>query len=361
MIEERSEREEETTAITEIPSILTAIAPEELLSQEEKECWHTMAELKKKAISHFLSASKLGHIESMTQLGLIYQVLGYYNQAQWWYIQAVTKGNNGKAMNLLGNLYMEGKGGNQDMAESVIWYCRAVKQGHAAACNNLGMCYEMGIGGLEKDTFKAVELFNQAAEGGSYLGMSNLAYLLACDALQGLSSIPIISTSGGTFSGTLNCIVATTNQAGGESCSYKRNEISSSKLKSEMNAQLRKAVNLFRRAADAGIQDASYQLGRLYSQGVGLPLDPVAAFVNFEVAAGMGHIIASTCCADMLYSGIGCTKDPSEAAILYKYAARVGSDASSMNALGIMYEEGIGIEQNWQTSHRWYLQGAEVS
>ncbi len=235
------------------------------------------------------------------------------------------------------------------MAEIIIFYRRAAKQGHAAACNNLGMCYEMGIGGLEKDIFKAVELYDQAAEGGSYVGMSNLGYLLACNALQSLSLVSI-STSG-TVSGTFG---GGANQAGG-----KRNKVSP-KLKSEMNTQLRKAANLFRRAADAGVQDASYQLGKLYGQGFGLPLDPVASFDNFKVAADLGHVDASTCCADMLYSGIGCVKDPSAAAELYKYAARVGSDASAMNALGIMYEEGIGVEQNWQTAQHWYLKGAEV-
>jgi TPR repeat protein len=33
-----------------------------------------------------------------------------------------------------------------------------------------------------------------------------------------------------------------------------------------MVAQLKEASELFRRAADAGIADASYQLGRLYEQ-----------------------------------------------------------------------------------------------
>lgn len=53
----------------------------------------------------------------------------------------------------------------------------------------------------------------------------------------------------------------------------------------ESTAQLREAADLFRRAADSGIGDASYQLGRLYQQGLGIPLDPVAAFDNFLAAA----------------------------------------------------------------------------
>lgn len=50
-------------------------------------------------------------------------------------------------------------------------------------------------------------------------------------------------------------------------------------------AQLREASDLFRRAAESGISDASYQLGMLYQQGLGIPVDPVAAFENFLVAA----------------------------------------------------------------------------
>lgn len=58
----------------------------------------------------------------------------------------------------------------------------------------------------------------------------------------------------------------------------------------EMTAQLREAADLFRRAADSGIADASYQLGRLYQQGLGIPLDPVAAFENF-LAAAEGSVV----------------------------------------------------------------------
>lgn len=58
-------------------------------------------------------------------------------------------------------------------------------------------------------------------------------------------------------------------------------------------AQLREAADLFRRAADNGVMDASYQLGRLYQQGLGIPVDPVAAFENFLVAAE-GRVVHPT-------------------------------------------------------------------
>jgi TPR repeat protein len=42
-------------------------------------------------------------------------------------------------------------------------------------------------------------------------------------------------------------------------------------------------------------------------QGLGMPVDPVAAFEHYRCAAELGsHPRAAACCGDMLYSGIGC-------------------------------------------------------
>ncbi len=129
--EECSEGEEEETMakMTEIPLILAL--PEALSSNEDTKYWQTIAELKKKAISQFLSASKLGHVESMTQLGLIYQDLGYYDHAREWYEEAVCKGNNAKAKNLLGNLFMVGNSGKSKLGRDYYFL---------QACSKAGPC-----------------------------------------------------------------------------------------------------------------------------------------------------------------------------------------------------------------------------
>jgi TPR repeat protein len=41
-------------------------------------------------------------------------------------------------------------------------------------------------------------------------------------------------------------------------------------------------------------------------QGLGMPVDPVAAFEHYRGAADAGHVTAAACCAHMLFSGVGC-------------------------------------------------------
>ncbi|CAN0201994.1 unnamed protein product, partial [Hapterophycus canaliculatus] len=48
---------------------------------------------------------------------------------------------------------------------AVKWFRLAARQGFPQACQNLGICYQAGVG-VEKDLPKALELFRQAVEGG---------------------------------------------------------------------------------------------------------------------------------------------------------------------------------------------------
>ena len=47
------------------------------------------------------------------------------------------------------------------------------EQGHAGAQNNLGYCYENGIG-VKKDVKEAVKLYHKAAEQGHTIAQNNL-------------------------------------------------------------------------------------------------------------------------------------------------------------------------------------------
>ena len=50
-----------------------------------------------------------------------------------------------------------------------------------------------------------------------------------------------------------------------------------------------KAARYWQRAAEHGIDDAQYQLGLLYTQGIGVPQDPDTAADWYEAAALQGH------------------------------------------------------------------------
>ena len=51
----------------------------------------------------------------------------------------------------------------KDAAQAVVWYRKAAKQGHAAAQNNLGVCFLEG-NGVEQDAAQAWAWWEKAAE-----------------------------------------------------------------------------------------------------------------------------------------------------------------------------------------------------
>jgi TPR repeat protein len=70
------------------------------------------------------------------------------------------------------------------------------------------------------------------------------------------------------------------------------------------------AVRLFRSAATAGLDDAQYALGVVYSTGRGAPLDSSTAARWFQSAAEQGHVQAELQLGLMYREGRGVARDP---------------------------------------------------
>ena len=71
---------------------------------------------------------------------------------------------NGEAMGRVGDYYFHGKIGlQQDMAEGVKWFHRALEAGCGNAAYDLGLCYYHGDG-VDKDVDEALQCFQKAAE-----------------------------------------------------------------------------------------------------------------------------------------------------------------------------------------------------
>ena len=85
---------------------------------------------------------------------------------------------NGEAMHLVGNYYFHGKNGlQQDKAEGLKWYHRAVEAGDGHAAFYIGRCYLEGDG-VEKDHGKAFQYYQKAAELGFIPSFALIGYLL---------------------------------------------------------------------------------------------------------------------------------------------------------------------------------------
>ncbi len=75
-------------------------------------------------------------------------------------------------------MYDEGKGVAKDDYKAVELYRKSCNSGNAKGCNNLGVMYETGKGGLPVDYKKAIKLYRKACNMGIASACTNLGNLL---------------------------------------------------------------------------------------------------------------------------------------------------------------------------------------
>ncbi len=89
--------------------------------------------------------------------------------------QAADVGNT-RAMNILGDLYYDGRGVPQEYGRAREWYQKAADAGNVSAMTNLGWLYEKGMG-VTQDYSKAREWYQKAADAGNADAKEALAHL----------------------------------------------------------------------------------------------------------------------------------------------------------------------------------------
>jgi len=134
-----------------------------------------------------------------------------------------------------------------------------------------------------------------------------------------------------------------------------------------------RAVELYRRAANAGSSDGMFLLARAYTSGKGVGrADPAQARAWLERAAAAGNLEAKASLtqqafgankqpgqesADAAYAAFG-RKDYAQSAALYRRAAEQGN-TYAMVSLGTHHRQGLGVALGLNESARWYRAAAE--
>jgi len=147
-------------------------------------------------------------------------------------------------------------------------------------------------------------------------------------------------------------------------------------------------------AARRGDKDAQFRIGTRFLNGGGLDGGAAPAARWFAKAAGQGHIEAQFMLASMLERGAGVAKDEAKAVALYRQAATSGHVqamhnlgtlllknetaqsyreaaswferaaeaglADSQYNLALLYEHGLGIEQDLWRAYQWYIRAAKL-
>ncbi len=153
-------------------------------------------------------------------------------------------------------------------------------------------------------------------------------------------------------------------------------------------------LEMLESAARHGDKDAQFRIGTRFLNGGGLEGGETAAARWFAKAAGQGHIEAQYMLASMLERGAGVAKDEAKAIELYRQAATAGHVqamhnlgtlllnnetpqsyreaaswferaaeaglADSQYNLALLYEHGLGIEQDLSRAYQWYIRAAKL-
>ncbi len=115
-------------------------------------------------------------------------------------------------------------------------------------------------------------------------------------------------------------------------------------------------ADLYRRA-EAGNNQAMFELGWDYEGGKGVPKDQRQAVVWYRKAAEAGNNKAMTNLGDLYNEGHGVPQDAQKAKEWYEKGAAAGN-ADAMNSLGGYYGQGVGVPKDYQKAKEWYEKGA---
>lgn len=232
------------------------------------------------AVRRFPNSSRL-----IYQLGRAYYGAKNYDAALTQFRNAADRGY-AAGQALLGAMYGNGQGVQQDYAQAVAWSRKAADQGLALAQTNLGIMYEKGQG-VPQDYTQALAWYRKAADQGY------------ATAEFGLGTI------------------------------YQRGE--------GLPQDYAQAVAWYRKAADQGYGAAQSNLGIMFERGQGVPQDYTQAVEWYRKAADRGNAVAQNNLGIMYEEGQGVSQDHTLAVEWYRKAANqeLTSAKENLTRLGV--------------------------
>jgi TPR repeat protein len=208
------------------------------------------------------------------------------------------------AQTLIAEIYSTGLGVRRDIIKATEWYGKAADQNVPEAQFRLAMILLDG-GDEFGDPERSFSLMEQAANSGHRMAQFNFAQMLT-------SRDP--STRG-----------------------------------------LTRAVEYYRKAAEAGLADAQYAMAQVYRFGSGGErIDAAQSRKWLELAAAQNFDTAQIELGTLLVEGEGGTPDPKAGFSWLMRAASAGNPAAQ-NRVAKLYRAGVGVEPDRVTAVAWYL------
>ena len=306
----------------------------------------------------FLELAEQGVVKAQYKLGLIYGkgkgVAKDYSKAFKWWNLAAEKGN-GKAQTNLGWMYEMGKGVPKNAQKAANWYQLASNQGFAKAQEKLNLLLNKTkeFKNLKEKSSKEIkdlqtinaalnsELNQIKSENAKAIEATNQANAKAEQ--EQLASISDnhseLNTGSVSFRGDALDVASYSEDTFTEVGDYIND---SDRLHEAINSLDKKefvtAHQLFLDLADKGIAEAQINLGMMFESGQGVPQDFNEAIRWYRLAADQKLI-----------------KAQEKLNLLLKKAAEPQINLS----LGMMFESGQGVPQDFNEAIRWYRLAAD--
>lgn len=216
---------------------------------------------------------------------------------------------NTSALNDLGCLYASGIGIRRNMKMAVAYFMEASMKNSLFGMLNMAQLYREGLG-VEKDVEKARELYRRAYE----MGYTDAMVLCGDTYLEGTADVEP------DYSNALICY----QKAAFKHCPY-----------------------------------ASYRLGWLYYEGLGVVQDQIKAWDYYQKAVAMQYADAMTDVGVFYRDGIMVPQDYGKALELLNKAAAKGN-ARAMRGLSQMYLRGQGVEMDFKQAKEWLYKSMQA-
>lgn len=132
----------------------------------------------------------------------------------------------------------------------------------------------------------------------------------------------------------------------------------STENKSEIDIEMKRAVDWYRSLAEQGDREAQYNLGRCYENGVGVEKNMKLAAEWWKKAADLGMPEAQYDLAICYKNGFGIEQSLEKTVEYYAKAAIQGLVDAQYN-LGLCYAKGLGISKDMKKAVEWWTKAAD--
>ena len=296
-----------------------------------------------------------------------------------------------KAAAYIGRLYLRGEGVQQNFEMALKWFRLGLSNGDPFCQYEIGLMYLLGLG-VPKNVLKAADFFKEAAKQNRPAAQVQLGKLFLD---QGDLNTAILYFESGARHGHIEAVyhlaeinnngVGQERSCGHATAYYKIVAEKAEALHSafeEANAAYEDgdketALVGYMMAAEQGYEQAQANVAYILDEQKSIvsldslipwkssrPLvlrNPLLALVYWTRSARQSNIDSMVKMGDYYFKGSGVPIDLENAATCYQSAAEMPQSAQAAWNLGWMYENGIGVEQDFHLAWRFYMQAMEAN